>query len=75
MLCDLAKKYSLSNKKRVNYYIIIKDLKKQIKIIISITKKSFKLGELHILAILFLLLLTPIGARSISILRMWFRDI
>ncbi|KID94307.1 C2H2 finger domain protein, partial [Metarhizium majus ARSEF 297] len=75
VLRDLAKNHGLSNEKRVNHYITIKDLKKQIKTIISTTKKSFKLGELRILAVLFLLLLAPAGARPTSILRIRFGDI
>ncbi|KAK7408614.1 hypothetical protein QQX98_009216 [Neonectria punicea] len=39
------------------------------------TKKSFELGELRILAVLFLLLLAPAGARPLAILRLRFRDI
>lgn len=53
----------------------IEDLKEQIKTTITTTKKSFKLGELRILAVLFLLLLAPAGARPASILRLRFRYI
>jgi hypothetical protein len=45
----------------------IEDLKKQIETTISTTKKSLKLGELRVLAFLFLLLLAPAGARPTSI--------
>lgn len=75
MLRDLAKKHGLSNEKRANRCMTIEDLKKQIETTISTTKKSFKLGELRILAVLFLLLLAPAGARPTSILRMRFGDI
>lgn len=51
------------------------DLKLQIETTLSTTKKSFKLGELRILAVLFLLLLAPAGARPASILRLRFGDI
>lgn len=53
----------------------IDNLKGQIKDTLSTTKKSFKLGELRILAVLFLLLLAPAGARPTSILRVRFGDI
>lgn len=53
----------------------IEDLREQIETTISTTKKSFKLGELRILAVLFLLLLAPAGARPTSILRLRFGDI
>ena len=49
--------------------------KEQIKTTLSTTRKSFKLGELLILAVLFLLLLAPAGARPTSILRLRFGDI
>ncbi|QLI67036.1 uncharacterized protein G6M90_00g030440 [Metarhizium brunneum] len=75
VLRDLAKKHGLSNEKRVNRCMTIEDLKKQIETTISTTEKSFKLGELRILAVLFLLLLAPAGARPTSILRMRFGDI
>jgi hypothetical protein len=53
----------------------IDNLEQQIETTLSTTKKSFKLGELPILAVLFLLLLAPAGARPASILQMRFRDI
>ncbi len=51
------------------------DLKLQIETTLGTTKKSFKLGELRILAVLFLLLLAPAGARPTSILRLRFGDL
>lgn len=53
----------------------VDNLKQQIETTLSTTKKSFKLGELRILAVLFLLLLAPAGARPTSILRLRFADI
>lgn len=53
----------------------IDNLEQQIETTLSTTKKSFKLGELRILAVLFLLLLAPAGARPMSILRLRLRDI
>ena len=53
----------------------IDDLKEQIETTLSTTKKSFKLGELRILAVLFLLLLAAPGARPTSILRIQFGDV
>lgn len=53
----------------------INDLKDQIETTLSTTKKSFDLGELRILAVLFLLLLAPAGSRPTSILRLRFGDI
>ncbi|KND85610.1 hypothetical protein TOPH_09291, partial [Tolypocladium ophioglossoides CBS 100239] len=75
VLRDLAKKHGLSHQKRANRCMTIEDLREQIETTISTTKKSFKLGELRILAVLFLLLLAPAGARPTSILRLRFGDI
>ncbi|KAF3357738.1 hypothetical protein VdG1_05690 [Verticillium dahliae VDG1] len=66
-LRKLPKVKELSNKKRVNRCMIINDLKEQIEKTVSTTKKSFDLGELRILLILFLLLLAPAGARPTAI--------
>jgi hypothetical protein len=53
----------------------IDQLKEQIEETLSTTEKSFELGEIRILAVLFLLLLAPEGARPTSILRLRFGDI
>lgn len=53
----------------------INDLKEQIEETVTTTKKSFDLGELRILAVLFLLLLAPAGARPAAILKLRFKDI
>ncbi|UQC77422.1 C2H2 finger domain-containing protein [Colletotrichum lupini] len=42
---------------------------------LSIIKKSFKLRELRILAVLFLLLLAPVGSRPMATLNLRFKDI
>lgn len=75
VLRDLAKKHGLSDQKRANRCMTTNDLKGQIETTLSTTRKSFKLGELRILAVLFLLLLAPAGARPTSILRLRFGDI
>lgn len=51
------------------------DLKDQIEITLNTTEKIFKIGEQHILAVLFLLLLAPAGSRPDSILSIQLRDI
>ncbi|KAF3349014.1 hypothetical protein VdG2_02860 [Verticillium dahliae VDG2] len=66
-LRKLPKAKELSNKKRENRCMIINDLKEQIEKTVSTIKKSFDLGELRILLILFLLLLAPAGARPTAI--------
>ena len=53
----------------------IDTLKEEILTMLSTTKKSFELGEIRILAVLFLLLLAPAGARPTSILRLRYGDI
>ena len=53
----------------------IDDLKDQIETTLSTTEKSFQLGELRILAVLFLLLVAPAGARPTAILMLRFSDI
>lgn len=46
------------------------DLRLRIKATLSTTEKAFKLGEQRILAVLYLLLRAPMGARPESILLM-----
>ncbi|KAH8807062.1 C2H2 finger domain protein [Xylogone sp. PMI_703] len=75
VLRALAKKHKLSDQRRANRCMTINNLEQQIETTLSTTKKSFKLGELRILAVLFLLLLAPAGARPTSILRLRFGDI
>jgi len=53
----------------------IDSLKDQVETTLSTTEKSFELGEIRILAALFLLLLAPAGSRPQSILRLRFGDI
>ncbi|KAI1839538.1 hypothetical protein JX266_014251 [Neoarthrinium moseri] len=71
----LATKHGLSSKKRVNRCMTIDNLKEQIEETLSTTKKSFHIGELRILAVLFLLLLAPAGSRPASILKLRYGDI
>ncbi|KAH0593457.1 hypothetical protein MHUMG1_08915 [Metarhizium humberi] len=75
VLRELARTHGLSDQKRANRCMTINDLKEQIETTLSTTKKSFDLGELRILAVLFLLLLAPAGSRPTSILRLRFGDI
>ncbi|KAH9903876.1 C2H2 finger domain protein [Xylariomycetidae sp. FL2044] len=75
VLRSLAKKHELSNQKRENRCMTIDDLKEQIETTLSTTRKSFDLGELRILTVLFLLFLAPAGSRPTSILRLRFGDI
>lgn len=51
------------------------DLKLQLDTTIRTTEKSFKLGEVRLLAVLYLLLLAPAGSRPASILQLRFGDI
>src|SRR4051794_18716592 len=53
----------------------VDNLKEQVDTTLRTTKKSFGLGELRILCILFLLLLAPTGARPTSVLLLRFGDI
>ncbi|KAK3290594.1 C2H2 finger domain protein [Chaetomium fimeti] len=71
----LAKKHNLSDHKRENRCMTIDNLKEQVDTTLRTTKKSFSLGELRILCILFLLLLAPTGARPTSVLLLRFGDI
>ncbi|KAH7012484.1 C2H2 finger domain protein [Microdochium trichocladiopsis] len=75
VLRRLAKDYKLSTKKRENRCMTIDDLKEQIETTVSTPEKSFDLGELRILMVLFLLLLAPAGSRPMAILRLRFGDI
>lgn len=53
----------------------IDNLKQQVEETLGTTKKSFRLGELRILCVLFLLLLAPTGARPTSVLLLRFGDL
>lgn len=72
---DLAKQHGLNHQKRDNRSMTISDLVTQIDATLRTTRKNFKLGEQRVLAILFLLLLAPAGARPSSILKLRFKDI
>ncbi|KAI1260376.1 hypothetical protein F5Y18DRAFT_432324 [Xylariaceae sp. FL1019] len=74
-LVDLAKKFNLDHETRENRSLTLDDLKLQIERTLSSTSKTFKLGEMRILAVLFLLLLAPQGSRPQSILNIKFGDI
>ncbi|KAK7937416.1 uncharacterized protein PG986_014284 [Apiospora aurea] len=75
VLRALAKKFGLSEERRPNRCMTVDQLEGQIETTLSTTKKSFKLGELRIYAVLFLLLLAPAGAWPQSILRLRFGDL
>lgn len=53
----------------------IDGLKEQIRTTLSTPRKSFKLRELRVLTVLFLLLLAPSGSRPSALLRLRFGDI
>lgn len=74
-LAKLGKQYKLTHEKRENRSMTLDDLKLQIGTTLSTTEKGFKLGELRVLAVLFLLLLAPQGARPQSVLDMRFGDL
>lgn len=67
-LAAIGKVCKLDNEKRENRSMSLGDLKLQIETTLCTTHKDFKLGELRILAVLFLLLLAPQGSRPQSIL-------
>ncbi|KAL2278242.1 hypothetical protein FJTKL_14652 [Diaporthe vaccinii] len=75
VLRALAKKHGLSEQRRVNRPMTIENLKEHNETTLGTTKKSFKLGELRILAVLFLLLLAPAGSRPEAILKLQFKHI
>ncbi|OHE90399.1 C2H2 finger domain-containing protein [Colletotrichum orchidophilum] len=53
----------LIEQRRANRCMTIDDLKQRVETMLNTTKKSLKLGELRILAVLFVLLLAPAGSR------------
>lgn len=75
MLADLNTRHALDHNTRENRSMTLQDLKDQIETTLGTTEKSFKLRELRILAVLFLLLLAPQGARPQSILKLRFGDL
>lgn len=74
-LPELATIYGLSYEKRMNRCMSIDDLKDQNQTTIATTEKSFILGEMRVLAVLYTLLLSPAGSRPMSILKMTFGDL
>ncbi|GKT52611.1 uncharacterized protein ColSpa_12792 [Colletotrichum spaethianum] len=71
----LAKKHGLTDQARANRIMTIDQLKQHIEETLSTTRKMFGLGEVRILAVLFVLLVAPAGARRRAITRLRFRDI
>ncbi|KAK1974365.1 hypothetical protein LZ30DRAFT_812371 [Colletotrichum cereale] len=71
----LAKKHGLNDQAQANRIITIDQLKQHIKETLSTTQKIFKVGEVRLLAMLFVLLVAPAGARQKAIARLRFRDI
>ncbi|RWA10320.1 hypothetical protein EKO27_g4770 [Xylaria grammica] len=74
-LVELGDKFQLTYETRENRSMTLQDLKDQIECTLCTTEKTFGLGELRILAVLFLLLLAPQGSRPTSILMLRFGDI
>lgn len=71
----LEKEFGLTHRTRENRSMTIDDLKDQLQTTLQTTEKMFNLGEVRILAVLFLLLLAPQGARPASVLQLRFGDI
>lgn len=67
--------FNLSSERKENRPMTLEDLKLQIETTLSTTEKAFKVGEQRILAVLFLLLLAPAGARPDSILKIQYRHL
>lgn len=74
-LAKLGKIYNLTTEKRQNREMTIDNLKRQIETTLSTPDKSFRLGELRILAVLFLLLMVPAGSRPNSVLKLQFKHL
>ncbi|KAK0367440.1 C2H2 finger domain-containing protein, partial [Colletotrichum limetticola] len=75
VLRRLSKRHGLDDQRRANRCMVMEDLMQQNETTLSTTKKSFKLEEMRILAVLFLLLLTPAGPRPTATLNLRFKDI
>ncbi|CCF42280.1 C2H2 finger domain-containing protein [Colletotrichum higginsianum] len=71
----LAEKHGLNDQARANRIMTIDQLKQHIEETLSTTRKMFEVGEVRILAVLFVLLVAPAGARRRAIARLRFRDI
>ncbi|KAI4592129.1 hypothetical protein KJ359_011504, partial [Pestalotiopsis sp. 9143b] len=74
-LRKLARLHNLSSHKRPNRCMTINELKEHNETTLGTTEKSFDLGELRILAVLFNLLIATPGARPRAILSLRFGDI
>lgn len=75
VLVKLTGKFRLTHKSREDRSMTLDDLRLQLETTLRTTEKGFRLGELRILAMLFLLLLAPQGPRPQSILKLRFGDI
>ncbi|KAK1961500.1 hypothetical protein LY78DRAFT_588565 [Colletotrichum sublineola] len=71
----LAKKHGLNDQARANRIMTIDQLKQHIEETLSTTRKMFGVGEVRLLAVLFVLLVAPAGARRRAITRLRFGDI
>ncbi|RSL39634.1 hypothetical protein CEP54_016287, partial [Fusarium duplospermum] len=71
----LATKHDLTSQPRENRCMTIEDLEKQAKTTISTTKKTFRIGEHRIYALLFLLLIAPSGSRPQALLFLRYGDL
>lgn len=65
----------MTNAVREKRRMTIDDLKKQIDTTLSTTEVSFRLGEVRVLCILFVLLLAPTGSCPGAVLRLRFGDV
>ncbi|KAK1658505.1 C2H2 finger domain-containing protein [Colletotrichum godetiae] len=72
---QLAKKHGLNDQARANRIMTIDQLKQHIEETLSTTRKMFGVGEVRLLAVLFVLLVAPAGARRKAITRLRFGDI
>ncbi|KAK2035837.1 C2H2 finger domain-containing protein [Colletotrichum somersetense] len=71
----LAKKHGLNDQARANRIMTIDQLKQHIEETLSTTRKMFGVGEVRLLAVFFVLLVAPAGARRRAITRLRFGDI
>ncbi|KZL70486.1 C2H2 finger domain protein [Colletotrichum tofieldiae] len=67
--------HGLNDQARANRVVAIDQLKQHIEETLSTTRKMFGVGEVRLLAVLFVLLVAPAGPRRRAITKLHFRDI
>lgn len=75
LIGEVFEEFHLSSERRENRPMTLDQLKEQIETTLQIPEKKFKLGEIRLQNVLFMLLLAPTGSRLHAVLKIRYRDI